>query len=151
MKHPPKTATPAERRQVERTHPALVLLQADEGVSAPIGVLTALLAQALVNGFGDAVLVVHLTEPSGFEDDAVSGFLAGPPSLSPSTSIAGPASRSPGIVTESGVPGRLRLPLPADPRRAAAMLRDRLRQLASRSSPTSSSTPPPASRRWAAS
>jgi predicted acylesterase/phospholipase RssA len=124
---PPKSSTSAERRQVERTHPAIVLLQAAPGIEAPVGALTSLLAQSLAASFGDAVLVVHLGAPAEF-DDEVRGY-AGPPSLSPSTSIAGPASRSPSIELHEGQAAHLDLALPAEPRRAAAMLCDRLRQL----------------------
>jgi predicted acylesterase/phospholipase RssA len=129
MKHPPKSATPSERRQVDRTHPALVLLQAAEGVTAPLGALTLLLAQAVAGSFNDAVLVVHVTEPSGFEEEGRGGHGSGPPSMFPSTSIAGPASRTPSVDTEGGQVGLLRLSLPAEPRRAAAALADKLRRL----------------------
>ena len=132
MKHPPKSATPSERRQVERTHPALVLLQAAEGVAAPIGVLTALLAQTLAAGFGDSVLVVHLGRSSESEDAHRGGWQSGPPSLSPSTSISGPTSRTPSIDVDRGPLHHLDLPLPADPRRAGAKLRDKLRELVPR-------------------
>lgn len=128
MKHPPRSSTPSERRQVERTHPALVLLQADEGVNAPIGVLTSLLAQALSSGFGDAVLVVHLTGSGDFEEERRWSQMNGPPSLSPSTSIAGPVSRTPSVDVDGSVAHHLDLALPADPRRAAAALCDKLRQ-----------------------
>ncbi len=128
MKHPPKSISPSERRQVERTHPALVLLQADDGVDAPLGVLAVLLAQALAGGFGDAVLVVHVTDPPVFEEEE-RWSQSGPPSISPSTSIAGPMSRTPSIDTDSGQAHRLRLAVPADPGRAAAAISDKLRQL----------------------
>lgn len=42
------------------THPALVLLTEDEGLGAPLGALTTLLAQVLAEDFGDAALVVEL-------------------------------------------------------------------------------------------
>src|SRR5690242_12100058 len=116
MKHPPKAATPSERRRVPRTHPALILLQAAEGLDAPIRALTVLLAQALAVGHGDAVLVIHLEEPAP-ADSRWSTF-AGPPSLSPTTSMAGPLSRTPSIETDAGHVDRLRLPVADDPRRA---------------------------------
>ena len=40
--------------------PALVLLTEDPGIGAPIGALTTLLAQTIVNDFGDATVVVEL-------------------------------------------------------------------------------------------
>ena len=40
--------------------PALVLLTEEAGIGAPIGALTTLLAQAIVDDFGDAVVVVEL-------------------------------------------------------------------------------------------
>jgi predicted acylesterase/phospholipase RssA len=126
---PPKSQAPSERRQVERTHPAIVLLQAAPGVEAPTGALTSLLAQALAASFGDAVLVIHLEGPAGFDEEVRGYGLSGPPSLSPSTSIAGPASRSPSIDREEGQAAHLDVALPAEPRRAAAMLCDRLRRL----------------------
>lgn len=129
MKHPPRSATPSERRQVDRTHPAVVLFHAAPGLMAPVPALTVLLAEALAGDFGDAVLVIHLKEPSGFEDDLHGYGASGPPSLSPSTSIAGPPSRTPSIDTDEGQAARLQLSLPADPRRAAAVLVDKLRQL----------------------
>ena len=114
---------------MEKTHPAIVLLQAAPGVEAPVGALTSLLAQALATGFGDAVLVVHLKDPSGFEDESQWSGASGPPSMSPSTSIAGPASRTPIIDLEDGQAGHLDLSLPADPRRAMSLLCDKLRQV----------------------
>lgn len=126
MKHAPKLATPAERRQVERTHPALVMLTAPEAVAAPIGPLTVLLAQALARDFGDAALVVRLAEPLG--DDHWQPISA-PPSLSPSTSLSGFHARHGGIATDVGHADRLELPVPADPRGAAEVLLDRLRPL----------------------
>jgi predicted acylesterase/phospholipase RssA len=128
MKHPPKSSTPSERRQVERTHPAVVLLQAAAGVEAPIGPLTSLLGATLASSFGDAVLVLHLNEPSDFEDEPGWSGASGPPSLSPSTSITGPASRTPSIDLEEGQAGHLDLALPADAGRAVALLLDKLRQ-----------------------
>src|SRR5690348_14568134 len=100
MKHPPKSASPSERRQVPRTHPALVLLHPLDGVEAPVGPLTTLLGEAIAVGFGDAVLVVHLTEGPAVEEEARWSAAGGPPSLSPSTSIAGPASRTPSVARE---------------------------------------------------
>jgi NTE family protein len=129
MKHPPKSATPAERRQVDRTHPAIVLLRADRDLDAPIGPLSVLLAQALATSFGDAVLVIHLAPAAHFADESRFGAHFGPPSLSPSTSTAGPPSRTPSIETDGGRVSRLRLPLPAEAWRAASLLRDKLRQL----------------------
>src|SRR4051812_23596903 len=127
MKHPPKASTPSERRRVPRTHPAVILLQADEGLDAPIRALTVLLGQALALGHGDAVLVVHLEDPA--PADSRWSAIAGPPSLSPSTSIAGPLSRTPSIETDAGRVDRLRLPVADDPRRARDELEERLRQL----------------------
>jgi predicted acylesterase/phospholipase RssA len=131
MKPTPKAATPSERRQVERTHPALVLLRADEGVAAPIGALTILLAQSLAGTFGDAVLVVHLAsrESGGPAESNRWNASSGPPSLSPSTSIAGPASRTPSVGTDSGGAHRLHLALHPDPRLAAGELLDKIRRL----------------------
>lgn len=127
MKHAPKLATPAERRQVDRTHPALVMLSAPEAMNAPLGALTVLLAQTLARDFGDAVLVVKLAD--GAIGDDLWGTWSGPPSMSPSTSIAGFHGHHGGIRTDVGHADHLDLPVPADPRGAAEVLVDRLRPL----------------------
>lgn len=127
MKHAPKLATPSERRQVERTHPALVLLTSEPGLTAPLAPLAVLLAQTLAHDFGDAVLVVHLAEEA-LPDDHWHAY-SGPPSLSPSTSMAGFQARHAGIETDAGHADHLELPVPADPRGAAEVLLDRLRPL----------------------
>jgi predicted acylesterase/phospholipase RssA len=126
MKHAPKLATPSERRQVERTHPALVMLTAPDAFGAPLGPLTVLLAQALARDFGDAVLVVRLAEHLG--DDHWHHF-SGPPSLSPSTSMSGYHARHGGIETDVGHADHLELPVPSDARGAAEVMLDRLRPL----------------------
>ncbi|MFT3772821.1 MAG: patatin-like phospholipase family protein [Minicystis sp.] len=127
MKHAPKLATPSERRQVDRTHPALVMLSPEAGVAAPTRALATLLAQALAREFGDAAIVVHLAEHAIPEESWHA--ISGPPSLSPSTSIAGPHSRAGRIETDAGHADHLELPVPADPRGAAEVLLDRLRPL----------------------
>lgn len=127
MKHMPKLASPSERRQVDRTHPALVMLAAEEGAGAPpIGALTTLLAQALARDFGDAVLVVHLADPAAVEDPW--NALAGPPTLTPSMHFTGAPVTS-GIASDEAHADHLSLPVPADPRGAAEVLLDRLRPL----------------------
>ncbi|APR75785.1 Hypothetical protein A7982_01131 [Minicystis rosea] len=130
MKHAPKLATPAERRQVERTHPALVMLTTEKGATAPLRPLATLLAQALATEFGDAVIVVHLAEHALPEEHWRA--ISGPPSLAPSTSIAGPHSRQSGIETDTGHADHLMLAVPADPRGAAEVLLDRIRPLFAR-------------------
>jgi NTE family protein len=87
------------------THPALVLLTEDEGIGAPIGLLTALLAQVLVEDFGDAVLVVALDG-----DGAASGGV-------PRVSLQAPADLEGAVAT-------LRAELPALARRAAYIFLD---------------------------
>ena len=102
MKHPVKPAPLSERPQVERTHPALVLLQTDGELVAPLRALTGLLAQTLAADFHDAVLVIHLAAPSPL---------------------------TPGIVTDAGNADRLELPVSGDPREVAETLRERLATL----------------------
>lgn len=130
MKHAPKLASPFERRQVDRTHPALVLLSAEEGAlpgrsrDGSLRALTILLAQTLAQDFGDAVLVVHLDEPTG--EDPWSAH-AEPPTLSPSMQFS--PARTQGIATDAEQVDHLKLPVPFDPRGAAEVLLDRLRPL----------------------
>lgn len=45
-----------------RSHPALVLLTCEEGVDAPMGALTSLVAESLARDFGDAVLLLRIAD-----------------------------------------------------------------------------------------
>lgn len=132
MKHAPKLASPFERRQVERTHPALILLTAEEGAvaggsrDATMAALTTLLAQTLAHDYGDAVLVVHLDEPSAEDPWATQ---SGPPTLSPSMHFGPGRAHTQGISTDAEHADHLTLPVPFDPRGAAEVLVDRLRPL----------------------
>lgn len=51
-------------------HPALVVLTEDDGVGAPLGALTTLLAQVIGEDFGDAVRVVELDGEGAHHDGA---------------------------------------------------------------------------------
>ena len=82
------------------TCPALVLLTEEDGVGAPLGALTTLLAQTIVEDFGDATVVVELDG-----DGAAGGAV-------PRVSLRAPADLD-GTVTA------LREAMPALARRAA--------------------------------
>lgn len=56
---PTHSATPAK---TSRPYPALILLDQQRGLGAPLGVLTRLLAQTLAEDFGDAVIVLHVLD-----------------------------------------------------------------------------------------
>src|SRR6185503_19138475 len=89
---------------LERTYPALVVLEEQRGLGAPLGALTTLLAQTLEADFGDTVLVVHAID----NDDR----------------------RHPdSIQTDPRRVDRLWMPIPADPTPAAELLHERLRSL----------------------
>jgi NTE family protein len=85
--------------------PALVLLMEEHGLGAPLGALTTLLAQTLVNDFGDAVVVVDL------DGDGATGASV------PRVSLRAPADLD-GTVTA------LREAMPALARRAAYIFLD---------------------------
>lgn len=108
MKHPPKPAPVSVRRHLDQTHPALVLLQSDGGLAAPLRALTVLLAQTLASDFHDAVLVIHLAAPGA--DHPL----------------------PPDITTDAGGADRLELPVPLDAREAAESLAERLPALFAR-------------------
>lgn len=87
------------------TCPALVLLTEEDGVGAPLGALTTLLAQTIVEDFGDATVVVELDG-----DGAAGGAV-------PRVSLRAPADLD-GTVTA------LREAMPALARRAAYVFLD---------------------------
>jgi predicted acylesterase/phospholipase RssA len=130
MTYPQRLAPQAAPAEATRTHPALVLLQAEDGLPVPLGTAAVLLAQALAAGHGDAVLVLRLGEP--IAADWAPSSVAGPPSLSPSTSIAGGQSLPPRYWTDEEGADRIEVPVPADPRDAAEALQDRLKPLFAR-------------------
>jgi predicted acylesterase/phospholipase RssA len=103
MKQSPKSAL-VKAPVHTRSYPALVLLEEQPGLGAPLGVLTFLLAETLALTFGDSVIVVHIV---------------------PETEAAHPVGAQPGPRRVD----RIFLQTPAEPAAAAAHLAPEIARL----------------------
>jgi predicted acylesterase/phospholipase RssA len=75
MKHSHKSTFYPAPAAPEKSYPALVVLEEQRGLSAPLGEITSLLAQAIVADFGDDVIIVHIVdaEPTSRRDPVIRG------------------------------------------------------------------------------
>ena len=129
VKHPPSLPPPPSGVRWSGRTRRWCSSRPPRGSRRPSARSPPLLAQSLAAGFGDTVLVVHLTEPSGFEEEA-----RWPRGLRAAVALALHVDRRAGLAdpehrSRRGTGGAPRSRPPADPRRAAAMLCDRLRRL----------------------
>jgi predicted acylesterase/phospholipase RssA len=75
MKHSHKSTFYPAPAAPEKSYPALVILEEQRGLSAPLGVLTSLLAEVIAADFGDDVIIVHIVdaEPTSRRDPIIKG------------------------------------------------------------------------------
>jgi len=75
MKHSHKSTFYPAPSAPEKSYPALVILEEQRGLSAPLGTITSLLAQAIAADFGDGVIIVHIVdaEPTSRRDPVIRG------------------------------------------------------------------------------